>query len=370
MQCKEVIKHIEEWAPKAIAWDKDNVGLQVGTTRRKIKNVMLSLDLNEKVIEQALKNRCNFIITHHPLLFNPLTKIDTESDSKSKLIEKLIKNDVTLYSAHTNLDFTKDGVSFQLANRLNLQNINFLHHLNENQIKLVVFVPEDHVEKVSSAIHRSGGGIIGNYSNCSFRIKGTGTFKGAEQTSPSIGTKGKLESVDEIRLEVIVDNWKLPEVIIAMKSAHPYEEVAYDLYPLKNENEHYGMGAIGELKKPMVKNEFLDFVSKKLNAKNLRYSNGKKGNIKRVAVCGGSCSDLLKEASKLNADAFITADVKYHSFQDAGGKILFIDAGHYETEIHSIDEIQKRLELILHKETRIKVYKYSGSTNPIIFYNN
>jgi hypothetical protein len=231
-------------------------------------------------------------------------------------------------------------------------------------------VPEDNVEKVSSAIHHSGGGIIGNYSNCSFRIKGTGTFKGAEQTNPAIGTKGKLESVDEIRLEVIVDNWKLPEVIIAMKSAHPYEEVAYDLYPLKNEHSNYGIGAIGELKKPMIKNDFLELVSNKLSAKNLRYSNGKKGNIKRVAVCGGSCSDLLNKASELNADAFITADVKYHSFQDAEGKILFIDAGHYETEIHSIDEIQKRLELILHKEKRIKVYKYSGSTNPIIFYNN
>lgn len=169
---------------------------------------------------------------------------------------------------------------------------------------------------------------------------------------------------------MIVDNWKLPEVIIAMKSAHPYEEVAYDLYPLKNENSNYGMGAIGELKKPMIKNEFLDFVSKKLNTKNLRYSNGNKGRIKRVAVCGGSCADLLNTASKLNADAFITADVKYHSFQDAEGKILFIDAGHYETEIHSIDEIKKRLEFFLNNEKRIKVYKYSGSTNPIIFYNN
>lgn len=370
MQCKEVIKHIEEWAPKAIAWGRDNVGLQVGTAKRKIKNVMLSLDLNEKVIDQALKKKCNFIITHHPLLFNPLTKIDTESDSKSKLVEKLIKNDVTLYSAHTNLDFTKDGVSYQLAKRLNLQNINFLHHLNENQIKLVVFVPENNVDKVSNAIHSAGGGTIGSYSNCSFRIKGTGTFKGAEETNPAIGIRGKLESVDEIRLEVIVDNWKLPEVIVAMKSVHPYEEVAYDLYPLKNQNSRYGVGAIGELKKPMIKNEFLNFVSKRLNAKNLRYVNGRKGNIKRVAVCGGSCSDLLDEASKLNADAFITADVKYHSFQDAEGKILFVDAGHYETEIYSIDEIQKRLEFFLNKEKRIKVYKYGGSTNPIIFYNN
>jgi dinuclear metal center YbgI/SA1388 family protein len=370
MQCKEVIKHIEKWAPKAIAWDRDNVGLQVGTPNRVIKNVMLSLDINENVIKQALIKKCNFIITHHPLLFNPLTKIDTESDSTSKLVEKLIKNDVTLYTAHTNLDFTKDGVSFQLAKRLNLQNINFLHHLNENQIKLVVFVPEDNVEMVSNAIHRSGGGIIGNYSNCSFRTKGIGTFKGEKETNPAIGTKGQLESVDEIRLEVIVDDWKLPKVIIAMKSAHPYEEVAYDLYPLKNENSRYGMGAIGELKKPMTKNNFLDFVSNNLNTKNLRYSNGKKRNIKRVAVCGGSCSDLLNTASQLNADAFITADVKYHSFQDAEGIILFIDAGHYETEIHSIDEIKKRLEFFLNKEKRIKVYKYRGSTNPIIFYNN
>jgi len=370
MQCKDVIKHIEEWAPKAIAWDRDNVGLQVGTASRKIKNVMLSLDLNENVIKQALTKKCNFIITHHPLLFYPLTKIDTESDSTSKLVEKLIKNDVTLYSAHTNLDFTKDGVSFQLAKRLNLQNINFLHQLNENQIKLVVFVPEDTVEKVSNAIHRSGGGIIGNYSNCSFRIKGTGTFKGTKETNPAIGTKGQLESVDETRLEVIVDKWKLPEVILAMKSAHPYEEVAYDLYPLKNENSNFGMGAIGEVKKPMTQNEFLDFVSNQLKTKNLRYTNGKKKNIKLVAVCGGSCSELLKTASNLNADAFVTADIKYHSFQDAEGKILFIDAGHYETEIHSIDEIQKRLKFFLNKEKRIKVYKYRGSTNPIIFYNN
>jgi dinuclear metal center YbgI/SA1388 family protein len=370
MTCKEVIKHIEEWAPKAIAWDRDNVGLQVGTTGRKIKNVMLSLDLNENVIKQALIKKCNFIITHHPLLFNPLTKIDTELDTTSKLVEKLIKNDLTLYSAHTNLDFTKDGVSFQLAKKLNLQNINFLHHLNDNQVKLVVFVPEDNVEEVSNAIHRSGGGIIGNYSNCSFRIKGTGTFKGANETNPAIGTKGQLESVNEIRLEVIVDNWKLPEVIIAMKSAHPYEEIAYDLYPLENENSRYGMGAIGKLKKSLTKNEFLDFVSDKLNTKIFRYTSGKKGNINRVAVCGGSCSDLLTTASKLNVDAFITADVKYHSFQDAEGKILFIDAGHYETEIHSIDEIKKRLEFFLNKEKRIKVYKYRGSTNPIIFYNN
>jgi dinuclear metal center YbgI/SA1388 family protein len=370
MQCKEVIKYLEEWAPPAIAWNKDNVGLQVGSDKRKIKNIMLGLDINEHVIDRAVSKNCNFIITHHPLLFHPLKKIDTETDAISKLIQKLIKNDITLYSAHTNLDFTKDGVSFQLAKKMNLRNIEFLVNLSENQIKLVVFVPENFLEKVSNAIHQAGGGIIGDYSNCGFRIKGTGTFKGSVNTNPAVGVKNKMETVDEIRLEVLVDSWKINNVINAMISAHPYEEVAYDLYPLKNENINYGAGAIGELPNPMSKNEFLSFVSTKLKIKNFRYSNGKRGNIKRVAVCGGSCSDLLNSASKKGADAFITADIKYHSFQDAEGKILFIDAGHYETEIHSLDEIQRRLNFFLNKKERIKVYKYSGSTNPVIFYNN
>jgi dinuclear metal center YbgI/SA1388 family protein len=355
MRCDEIIKYLEDWAPEEIAWEKDNVGLQVGSAKRKLKNIMLSLDLNENVIDQALKKNCNFIFTHHPLLFKPLTKIDTTLNSTSLLVEKLIKNDITLYSAHTNLDFTKDGVSFQLAKKLKLNNIKFLVNLPEKQIKLVVFVPEESLDRVACAIHHSGGGIIGEYSNCSYRLAGTGTFKGSEETNPAAGNKGGLEFVDEIRLEVLVDQWKIDEVISAMKSAHPYEEVAYDLYPLKNTNVNYGVGAIGILSSPMDKKDFFNHISKWLKIKNFRYSNGTNKKIKTVAVCGGSCSDLLNEALKLNADAFVTADIKYHTFQDAERKILLIDAGHYETEIHSLNEVHRRL---------------SGSTNPIIFYNN
>jgi len=370
MKCEEVIKYIEEWAPIEIAWGKDNVGLQIGTTDRKMKNILLSLDLNKNVIDQALKKKCNFIITHHPLLFKPLRKIDTKSDYTSKLVEKLIKNDITLYSAHTNLDFTKDGVSFQLAKKLNLHNINFLVNLSENQVKLVVFVPGSSADVVAESIYQSGGGIIGDYTKCSYRSGGTGTFKGSEKTNPSIGKKEYPESVNEIRLEVLVDTWKIHRVIKAMKSVHPYEEVAYDLYPLKNDNVNYGIGAIGELNYAMNKKAFFNHISGCLKIKNFKYSNGKNGKIKKVAVCGGSCSELLDKAIYLGADAFITADIKYHSFQDAKGQILFIDAGHYETEIHTLEEIQKKLTRFLTKESGIKVIKYSGSTNPIIFYNN
>jgi dinuclear metal center YbgI/SA1388 family protein len=370
MKCSDIIKYIENWAPKDIAWERDNIGLQVGNSSRRITNIMLSLELNEKVLKQAVNKNCNFIITHHPLLFRPLKHIDTEKDPAAKLVEKLIKKDITLYSAHTNLDFTKDGVSFALARKLLLKNIKFLKNIPGKLFKLVVFVPENSISKVADAIHLKGGGIIGNYSHCSFRTKGMGTYKGSQESNPTIGEKGHLESVDEIRLEVMVDSWKIKNVITALLSVHPYEEVAYDIYPVLNDNVNYGMGVIGELENPMNRNLFLSHVCDSLITGNLRYAEGKSRSIRKVAVCGGSCSDLLEIAIASGVDAFITADIKYHSFQDAAGRILFIDAGHYETEIHSIIEVQKKLNHFIDKNSGIKVYKYNGSTNPVIFYNN
>jgi len=366
---KEIIKYLEEWAPKGIAWDKDNVGLQVGDPEIKIKNVLLSLDLKEEVIESAIKENCNLIITHHPLLYYPLKNLNFSKSSRAKMIEKLIKNNITLYSAHTNLDFTKHGVSYQLAKRLLLKNIRFLKSLSENQNKLAVFVPESHVNKVAEAIHQTGGGLIGEYSHCSFRTSGTGTFKGSNESNPAIGKKGVVEFVEEVKLEVLVDKWKLNQVLNAMKKAHPYEEVAYDIYSLRNENANYGIGAIGELSDSMDTNDFLRFVSSKLKTSTLRYTHNKKKKIKTVAVCGGSCGELVDEAIKQNADAFVTADLRYHTFQDADGKILLIDAGHYETEVPILDEIKKRLESLLNENRKIKVLKFKDSTNPIVFYN-
>ncbi|NUM61861.1 MAG: Nif3-like dinuclear metal center hexameric protein, partial [Ignavibacteriaceae bacterium] len=202
MTGKEIIKYLEDWAPKGIAWQKDNVGLQVGNPEAKIKNILLSLDLKEEVIDTAIKKNCNLIITHHPLLFHPLKNLDFSNNKNAIMIEKLIQNKITLFSAHTNLDFTKHGVSYQLAKRLSLKKIKFLKNISGNQFKLVVFVPDSHVEKVAETIHQSGGGIIGEYSNCSFRTNGKGTFKGLNESNPSIGTKGVTEFVDEVKLEV------------------------------------------------------------------------------------------------------------------------------------------------------------------------
>jgi dinuclear metal center YbgI/SA1388 family protein len=369
MTVKEIIKYLEAWAPKAVAWEKDNVGLQVGNPDQEIKNILLSLDPEEEVIENAIKEKCNLIITHHPLLYYPLKNLDLSKNKSAKIVEKLIKNDIALYSAHTNLDFTKYGVSYQLAKRLSLKNIKFLKNLSGNQLKLAVFVPNSHIEKVAQAIHAAGGGVIGEYSDCSFRTAGTGTFKGSDKSNPSIGKKGITETVEEVKLEILVDEWKLNHVIFAMKKTHPYEEVAYDIFPLKNENINYGIGSIGDLNENMQVNDFLNFVSSKLKTTGIRYSKGKFGKISRVAVCGGSCGELLDEAIKQEADAFITADLKYHTFQDAGEKILLVDAGHYETEAPILDEIKNRLESFLKENKRIKVLKYKGSTNPIIFFN-
>lgn len=370
MTVNEIIKYLEEWAPKGVAWNSDNVGLQVGNPETKIKNILLSLDLKDEVIENAVEENCNFILTHHPILYHPLKNLDFSHNRLSQMIEKLVKNNITLYSAHTNLDFSEHGVSHQLAKRLSLSNIKFLKNIAGNQFKLVVFVPLSSTNKVAEAIHKSGGGVIGKYSHCSFRTTGTGTFNGLEHSNPTIGKRGRIEYVEEERLEVLVDVWKLNPVIRAMKKVHPYEEVAYDIYPLQNENVNYGYGAIGELNKPMKIGDFLYFVSSKLKTRGLRYASGKAQKLKKVAVCGGSCSELVDEAIRQGADAFVTADLKYHTFQEADKKILLIDAGHYETEVPVLDEIKSRLELFLKENKKIKVLKYKGSTNPIIFFNN
>lgn len=371
MIAAEIIKHIEQWAPPGVAWERDNVGLQVGDPSDKLKNVFLCLELSEAALDEAIKLECNFIFTHHPFIFKPLKAINTGTDPKASIIKRLLTSNITLYSAHTNLDYTTNGVSFVLARKLNLNKIDFLVPQEANQLKVVVFTPTSDVEKVSDAVFNCGGGIIGEYSGCSFQSKGKGTFTGSENSNPVIGEKGKSEIVEETRIEFLVDKWKLKKVLKEMLSAHPYEEPAYDIYPLQNKNVNYGAGAIGELPEYMSVEEFLASVSKNLDLQGLRFNAGKPGKIKKVAVCGGSGSDLVNAAIARGADAFVTADVKYHTFQDAEYNILLVDAGHYETEIHVLDEVQERIaDLFAANDHAGKVIKFSESTNPIKFYYN
>lgn len=368
MKAIDLVKKIESWAPKEISWQKDNVGLQIGNLERELKNILLCLEVTPGVIEEALEKNCNFIFSHHPFLFHPLRKIDLSRDKNSLMIEALIKNDITLYSAHTNLDFTKDGVSFEIAKLLGLKNIKFLVNQKANQYKLSLFVPKAHLENVEDAIFKAGGGIIGEYTHCGFRTEGTGSFKGSEKSNPSIGEKQKYETVEEVKLEIIVESWKINKVIKALKAVHPYEEPAYDVYLINNENVNYGLGAVGEFEVPFEENKFLELVSAKLNVKNFRYTKGKSSQIKKVAVCGGSGSEYFQDALSRGADAYITADIKYHTFHDASEEILLVDAGHYETEIHSLDEVKKKMENFINGNN-IKVLKYSKTTNPVFYYN-
>lgn len=368
MTCNDIIKYIEYWAPRETAWKKDNVGLQAGAPKRKVSNVLLSLEVTSRVVEEALKKNCNLIITHHPFFFTPIKQLNFDLNNNSIILQTLIKNDITLYSAHTNLDFTKDGVSFILAKKLGLKKIDFLSRLKSNQYKLYVNVPIDDVDRVADAIFEAGGGVIGEYSGCSFRQKGEGTFCGSAFSNPSVGKKEIFEKVDEVKLEVIVNSWKINAAIKALKTAHSYEEPAFDIVLLENENANYGAGAIGEFEAPINVDDFFSLLKKNLALNNFKYTKSKIKKIKKVALCGGSGSDLLNEAVKSGADAFVTADVKYHTFHDAEGKILLIDAGHYETEIHIIAEMERRLKNIT-KGSSIKVFKYTGSTNPILFYN-
>ncbi len=368
MMIRELINYLEEWAPRGAAWERDNVGLMVGTEKSEVKKIFLCLELNPKALDEAIRQKCNLIITHHPFIFRPIKKINYSRDTKSELLRLLIKNDISLYSAHTNLDFTVDGVSYSLARKLGLKNIKFLKNEEANQFKLVVFVPSNKVQSVADAMFEAGAGEIGNYSKCSFSSGGTGTFEGDENSNPAIGKKESFEEVEEIRLEVLVHSWKLNSVIKALLKAHPYEEPAYDIYPLKNKNVNYGYGAIGQLDKSLSRKEFLDLVVKKLNCKNLRYTENK-GRIRNVAVCGGAGADLINDAIRANADAFVTADIKYHDFEEANGKILLVDAGHYETEVHILDVLKKRIQnFYKEKNKKIEVIKFRGSTNPVKFY--
>ncbi|MDP2301711.1 MAG: Nif3-like dinuclear metal center hexameric protein [Ignavibacteria bacterium] len=366
MNCKLISKHLEEWAPLGAAWNKDNVGLQAGKLEREIKNILLTLDVTAEIVDEALTKNCNLIISHHPLLFFPIKKLNFDNDSRSQIIEKLIKHDITLLSYHTNLDFTKDGVSFQLAKRIGLTNIEFLSPSSTKRKKVVVYVPLNSVEVVAEALFKMGGGSIGDYSKCSNQINIKGTFLGSELSNPVIGQKGNFETVDEIRLEVIFDEWNINNAIKTIKEVHPYEEPAFEVYEIDNPNFQYGAGAIGLLKEELDENDFLLKITNDLSLSNLRFTKGSGEKIKKVAVCGGSGSDLLSTAINQKADAFITADVKYHTFQDAEGKICLIDAGHFETEVPVLQEVKNRIDyFLLSHQSNSQVLLSEKRTNPI-----
>lgn len=362
----EDVEHImEQWAPRWAAWERDNVGLQIGDRRRRVRRVLLSLDVTKDVVREAIRRNIDLVISHHPLLFRPPTSISA-SERVGELVLLLAEHRIALYSAHTNLDFTRDGVSFSLARTLGLQQPRFLEPLKEHLAKIAVFVPQAYVNDVRSKMSAVGAGTIGDYSSCSFQTNGQGTFRGSEKSHPFEGKPGTLESVEEVRLEMVLPRARVSDVIRAMKSAHPYEEVAYDLYPLLNESPNHGMGAVGELRTAISLKSFLKSVKKELRSTSLRYVGDLNKKVRTIAVCGGSGSDLLETAIRSGVDALVTADIKYHAYHDAEGRIALVDAGHWETEHVVLPVVARKLrDAFDHVREKVSILVTKKRTSPI-----
>ena len=365
MKVRDIHQIISDWAPPAIAWDRDNVGLQCGDVDANVRGILIGLDPTEAIIEEARRKGANLIVTHHPLLFKAQRSI-TPATAEGRCVAALLRHRVALYSAHTNLDFTRDGTSFALAELLGLKDVGFLERPYRIQKKIVTFVPAKDADAVASAMAAAGAGRIGNYGDCSFRSEGAGTFRGNQTSRPTVGSRGRLERVSEVRLEMIAPEWAVEAVVHAMKRAHPYEEVAYDLYPLENRSTDFGMGVIGILPRPVRLALYLAQVKRALASPALRWTGDPRHVVRRVAACGGSGGDLLNSAIGAGADVFVTADLKYHAFHDARGRIALVDAGHYETEQPVVGVLVRRLQKeVRSRGVRIPIFAASRSTNPV-----
>ncbi|MGA9363169.1 MAG: Nif3-like dinuclear metal center hexameric protein [Bacteroidota bacterium] len=367
MRVQEIQELIETWAPRETAWEGDNVGLQVGSRDQKVQRILVALEITPQVLSEAKRKKVDFIITHHPLLFHPLRSV-TDATGSGRLVQEIVRNGIAVYSAHTNLDSARDGVSFVLAERLGLSEIDFLQRSSSGMKKIVVFVPPDHLEAVAEAMSSAGAGVIGDYDKCSFRMNGTGTFQPRAGASPFVGTVGSFQNVREVRLEMLVPSWRFQDVIRKMIEAHPYEEVAYDVYPLENQSRDSGSGAVGTLKQAMSFRQFLGRIKSSLEIRSLRFSGNLASKVRRVAVCGGAGGSLLPTAIREGTDVFVTADVKYHTFQDARDKIAIVDAGHYETERPVLEAVVNRLrKAIKEKGEKVEVALTSVVTSPVFY---
>jgi len=361
MQIKDIIKHLESIAPLSYQESYDNCGLLVGNADISIKKALISLDVTEEVIDEAISKKCGLIISHHPIIFGGMKKLNGKNYVE-RVVIKAIKNDIALYAIHTDLDNVYQGVNARIAAKLGLEDVRILQPSGAKLKKLVTFIPKENQAKVTAAIFAAGAGNIGHYSETGFSQPGIGSFKGNEHSNPSIGVPGKLEQVEEIRFETIFPAHLQGAVIQALLSSHPYEEVAYDIYALDNTWDQLGAGMIGTLSRPMDEMSFLKKVKKTFNAQGIRHTEFINKKVEVVALCGGSGAFLIPSAIASGADCYITADIKYHQFFDADGRILLADIGHYESEQFTKELIS---DLIRQKYPTFALQISSINTNPI-----
>ena len=361
MFVSDIIEILEEWAPKEYSEDFDNVGLLTGDPKSNCTGVFITLDTIESIVDEAIKRKCNLIVSFHPIIFSSLKKI-SKSDYVQKTIYKAIQNNISIYAIHTSLDNHKYGVNHKIAEKLDLINTEILLPKNDTLRKLIVNVPETNENDLLKSLHNAGAGILGNYENCSFSIKGKGTFKGNELSNPNIGDPQKKTSIVEKQIQLVFQKHLESKILKTLFENHPYESVAYDILNLNNLNTDIGMGVVGSLKKTTNENEFIAILKKTFKTPLIRHSKLLGKPVKKVALLGGSGSFAINSAINKQADVFLTSDLKYHNFFTAENEIVLMDIGHYESEQYTKNLI---FDFLKEKLSSFAVVLSSINTNPV-----
>lgn len=363
IRISDVAGYLHRWAPVSLAESYDNVGLLVGNPSSSVSKILVSLDCTETVVEEAIRQGCNLIVSHHPIIFGGLKQL-TGQNNISRTVEMAIKNDIGLIAVHTNLDNINTGVNRKIADVLGLENGRVLKPAKGRLMAITWFTPKEHHLEVLKRVNEAGAGQIGNYSDCSFSSTGIGRFRPNEVARPTIGIAGNLEELEEIKSEVVCPDFLLSGVLQALFASHPYEEVAYFVHRIENENREIGSGWFGTLPEEMPWNIFSHHLKEKFGLSGFRHTKVLKEKVRNVALCGGSGHFLLSEAIRSGADIFITADIKYHQFFDADGKITLIDLGHFESEQFTSDLI---IEKLSNQFPNIAVLLSQVRTNPVFY---
>ena len=337
MKIKEVLAHLERRFPLSWQEDFDNCGVQVGDKEQEITGALVCFELRESVIDEAIRCGANLVISHHPLIFQGLKKIEPVNRT-GRIVCKALAHNILIYSMHTNMDSAIGGGNDAFAEKLQLKEVSVLAPHEGNFRKLVFYVPAQDVTRVCDAMFAAGCGHIGNYDRCMFTVPGEGSFRPLEGSNPYIGRSNQVETVDEVRVEMIFPANIQKRVVSALYAAHPYEEPAFDIYRIENEERRVGLGRVGLLPEPMMPTQFFEFLKQQLQIEHLRYSGNMDKMIKKVAVCGGSGGSLIRQAMAAHADAYVTGDIKYHDFFMPDNQMIIVDVGHFEGE-HFIKDI-------------------------------
>ncbi|WP_396188843.1 Nif3-like dinuclear metal center hexameric protein [Flavobacterium sp.] len=363
MQLSSILHHLESLAPLAYAEDFDNVGL-LTSHQNEITGIIVAHDALEEVIDEAIEKKCNLVVCFHPILFSGIKKI-TGKNYVEKAIIKAIKNDIAIYAIHTALDNHQKGVNKIFCDTLGLKNTKILIPKEQFIYKLITYTQPDNADKLRNALFEAGAGNIGNYENCSFNSKGIGTYMGNENSNPEFGNRFEFIETEEIKIEVIFEKHLQSKILSTLFKNHVYEEVAYEIYNIQNQHQNIGLGMVGEFEKAMNERDFLEFVKDKMQCGGIRHSTFLGKQIKKVAVLGGSGSFAIKNAIKVQADAFLTADLKYHQFYEAENKLLLADIGHFESERFTKNYI---VDYLKEKITNFAIILSEVNTNPVKYF--